>query len=106
MAEVKTDHQAMAPASTMRGPYRSASQPPGPCSSEYDQLNADTLQPIVIFDRPNSFMIAGVAVPMTARSMYMMNAMTKVMPSTMCRADVGCASRGFIQISGETGTIV
>src|SRR5581483_6364183 len=82
VAEVNIDHQAMAAPRINREPKRSASQPPGIYRSAQDQLNAEAVHPMAILSSPNSAMIQGVAAPTTARSMYMTNAMAKVMPRT------------------------
>jgi hypothetical protein len=75
---VKIDHHAIAPASTMREPKRSASQPPGIWNSAYVQLKAETLQPMAILFSRKSRMIMGVAAPIHARSRNITRPTTKL----------------------------
>jgi hypothetical protein len=53
--------------------------------------------------RPNSAIIAGVAAPMTERSMYMMKAITKVTPSTTCRDEVAAAALSSADAAARRG---
>src|SRR5258708_7556916 len=65
------------------GPKRSAIQPAGTWNIAYAQLNAETLQPMLILSSPNSRIIAGAAVPMHPRSIYMTKATRKCSDSTL-----------------------
>ncbi len=65
---VNADHQIIRRASTRRGPYRSPSVPPTICSRPYVYAKAEKIRPIVVFEKPNSWMIFGAVTEIVTRS--------------------------------------
>ena len=89
VSAVKNDHITTTRMSTLRGPMRSPSQPPGISNSAYAQPNAVNAMPIWIFVSPSPSRIAGAACEMHTRSRYVMTASEIAKNSTTFRAREG-----------------
>jgi hypothetical protein len=63
-------HNSPIPDNALRGPIRSANQPPGIWSSVYGTLKAEKISPIKAGPMPSSVLMVGAAIEMFTRSIY------------------------------------
>src|SRR5712691_11985171 len=84
-----SDQNGMIASSTLLGPKRSPSQPPGICPIAYAHKNALKTNPIAVLLSPNSFAMAGAATEMLLRSMYVSRYIRLIKNRTIHRVFVG-----------------
>src|SRR6266699_518862 len=89
VATTVSDQKGMIARSTLLGPKRSPSHPPGICPIAYAHKNALKTNPIAVLLRPNSFAIAGAATEILLRSMYVSRYMRLIKNRTTHRVLVG-----------------
>ena len=67
--EVNILHQVTITASARRGPILSPNQAPGSWNSVKPQRKLESIQPMVMSEKPNSFWMSGMADAIMVRSM-------------------------------------
>src|SRR5712692_8538202 len=87
-----SDQKGMIARSTLLGPKRSPSHPPGICPIAYAHKNALKTNPIAVLLIPNSFAIAGAATEMLLRSMYVSRYIRLIRNRTIHRVFVGLSA--------------
>src|SRR6266481_3920891 len=84
-----SDQKGIIARSTLLGPKRSPSHPPGICPIAYAHKNALKTNPVAVLLSPNSFAMAGAATEMLLRSMYVSKYIRLIRNRTTHRVFVG-----------------